>query len=210
MCLPLCHPQTLFGSLLIIPLLSEYSEARLLPWKNQLWKLQGGSHFWRLGESFKCLYKQCTGTGHRINTVPLGSGLLPMSVCKMQLPHCSLLRDGLKFVLPGANTGNVFLSISVELVIHCVFKECDNSAPCFDFFFCFWLLLATAVSTSLPSAHLLLLWIVLNIITGRHQTAKSATGRKKPSTTKETCFDYSRCENWWLLKCMKHYAQKIE
>lgn len=135
MCLPLCHPQTLFGSLLIIPLLSEYSEARLLPWKNQLWKLQGGSHFWRLGESFKCLYKQCTGTGHRINTVPLGSGLLPMSVCKMQLPHCSLLRDGLKFVLPGANTGNVFLSISVELVIHCVFKECDNSAPCFDFFF---------------------------------------------------------------------------
>lgn len=32
---------------------------------------------------------------------------------------------------------------------------------------------------------------------------KSATGRKKPYTTKETCFDYSRCENWWLLKCME-------
>lgn len=32
---------------------------------------------------------------------------------------------------------------------------------------------------------------------------KSATGRKRPSTAKETCFDYSRCEKWWFLRYMK-------
>lgn len=43
-------------------------------------------------------------------------------------------------------------------------------APCFDFWF--WLLLATAVSINLPSAHLLVLWIVFKVATGRYQTAK--------------------------------------
>lgn len=119
-----------------------------------------------------------------------------MRVCKMQLPH---LGDGLKCVLLGPSKENVFLFISVELVTHIlkVWWLCS---------LLWFLILAVACNSSeyksakcppagfvdrFQSCH----WQVSN--------CKSATGRKRPSTAKETCFDYSRCEKWWFLRYMK-------
>lgn len=79
--------------------------------------------------------------------------------------------------------------------------------------FCLWLLLATAVSMSLPSAHLLLLWITFNIITGRHQTAKVPQVGKSHLPQKKLVLitaDVKTGGSWSVWSWVTSYSHKIE